>query len=837
MTTTQSMRPVRRAASRSAPPVPSRWRRRLRNYVRTIFARGDLSSLLIAWALMIVTAMAIDAAEWTTGLGSLPVISFFAVGFGFLLARSHYSELIALILSTIYSIAVVITVNAYTLIESGSFRSRVYDLAKQLDIWLREAASGGQPPNDSIAFVIFLSVLFWFLGHNAAWHIFRVDRVWRVIILTGMVLITSQIFYQGDTSLDGYLVAFVVLSLLLLIRSHIEGREFDWYLHRVNFPRHVRRAFFWAGGILAILIVFIAWIAPAGRDDKELDRLNKLMSGEAFLDFAELWNRLFSSLEGQGIATADYYGGDELELSGAIQLGDDEVMSVAVQSGPRYYWRSTTYDTYDFGSHKWQHFRSVRAFTDETGLKLNIGPTVPGARREVEQTFTMLLRSTRLVHAAPQPVLMGLPVEAELDCVEDMGRTCVNDNRQSDVSIIRARKTLRQGDQYSVTSSVFAGTANDLRQTAQEYPDWVLRLYLQGANSVDLQIRDLAAQIVSQAGAQTAYDKGKAIERWLRANIQYNETIPDPPTDRDPVVWFLFEEKQGYCNYYATAMVLMLRSQGIPARLAAGFAQGEWTGDSFLVRERDAHTWVEAYFPGYGWIEFEPTANEPPLDREGDQLPQAVLPTFTPMPSPTTTPTMTPSPDTPTEDSGADATPTSPAEQPFQPPTPTAHPTINPTPTAPPPPDVTEVDTDEGSGILRTILTTLLIILLVILSIVGAILFTIWYVEYRGLSGLNVVQRAYARMGIYGRWLGLRFNDTSTPDERRRYLVGEVPEGEKPINTITRAYIQDRYAAPDNRIANAQGRAAQEAWQDARGAFIRRKLNRWLRRGRKELND
>jgi hypothetical protein len=127
------------------------------------------------------------------------------------------------------------------------------------------------------------------------------------------------------------------------------------------------------------------------------------------------------------------------------------------------------------------------------------------------------------------------------------------------------------------------------------------------------------------------------------------------------------------------------------------------------------------------------------------------------------------------------------------------------------------------------ILLTLGIFALAVLLFVLAILFVIWYVEYRGLRGLNVIQRAYARMAIYAHWLGLRFDESATPDERRRYLVGKVPEGERPINTITRTYVEDRYARPgepDTEIANSY--SAREAWREARRTFIRRKLTRLL---------
>lgn len=779
---------------------------------------------------MVVTALALHAAEWTDGLTALAPVGVTAVFFGFLLARSHYAELLALIISSVYSLAFVLIINAIVLVDRGSVPHRMDSLLLQLKVWLSDALQGRQPPNDDLAFVVFLSVLFWYLGHNSAWHVFRVDRVWRVILPVGLVLVTNHFYYQGDNALDIYLIAFVVLSILLLIRSHIDRREYEWFVHRVSFPNYVRRTFYQAGGVLAVVLVLASWAAPTGADDKNLDRAKDLLSGDVFRDMADLWNRLFSSLEAEGIATADYYGGEELQLSGAIQLGDQPVMEVEAPFGRRYYWRSTVYDSYDFSSWRWKHIRTVRAYTDNAGLRLNTGETLPGARTPVEQTFTLLLRTTRLVYTAPQPVELGLPVEIELDCVNDFGRSCVSENAPSDIAIIRARNTLRSGDSYTVVSSMSAASAIMLRSAGQAYPEWVLRLYLQGADSVSPRVRQLAHDIT--LAAQTPYDKARAIENWLRTNITYNESIPAPPRGSDPIDWFLFDTQQGYCNYYATAMVMMLRSQGVPARMAAGFAQGTWDSEreAFLVRERDAHTWVEVYFPGYGWFEFEPTADEAPIEREGDQLPQTMLPSVTPYPTATPFPTITPTSVPPTQDSGANATPTSPAEAPFAPTTATPTSTPPPTVTPPPPPDVTRVNGDSESGILHTALLTLAIFVVLVLAVLLTLAFIIWYVEYRGLGGLNVIERAYARLAIYGRWAGLNFAPSATPDERRRYMISEIPEGEPPINAITRSYIQNRYAlveAEEDQLNNA---IAQEAWRDARLIFIRRKLGRFFRR-------
>jgi hypothetical protein len=108
------------------------------------------------------------------------------------------------------------------------------------------------------------------------------------------------------------------------------------------------------------------------------------------------------------------------------------------------------------------------------------------------------------------------------------------------------------------------------------------------------------------------------VTEYLRLGIRYSETITDTvPADQEPLDWFLFDLRLGYCNYYASAEVILLRSVGIPARLAVGFAEGDRQPgtNTYVVRQEDAHAWPEVYFPGLGWVEFEPTASEAPLVR------------------------------------------------------------------------------------------------------------------------------------------------------------------------------------------------------------------------------
>lgn len=165
---------------------------------------------------------------------------------------------------------------------------------------------------------------------------------------------------------------------------------------------------------------------------------------------------------------------------------------------------------------------------------------------------------------------------------------------------------------YTAAGDYSAASADQLRAAGIEYPDWVVPYAsLQDwgpyrSASVEAQVQQLAEQVT--AGTRNPYDAATAIESYLRT-FTYTLKPPATPAGQDPLAYFLFNSKRGYCEYFATAMGDMLRSLGIPARLVNGYGPGVYDQKTgrFVVRESDAHTWVEAYFPSYGWIPFEPT--------------------------------------------------------------------------------------------------------------------------------------------------------------------------------------------------------------------------------------
>jgi transglutaminase-like putative cysteine protease len=803
----------------SVHPVvsPQRFRRRLVHAWRTLFAPGDLTAMLIVLAMLVMPALALNRAGWPLALPVVLPVIVLSVFFGLLLAHSQYNELLALVISALYGCCFVLLFAALS--EPGGLQQGVYSVFTRTVNWIVDAVSGGINQDD-LVFTLLVAILFWFLGYNAAWHIFRIDRVWRVVLPPGLILAANAIFYDGDADLEFYMVGYFFMVLLLIVRSNLDERAWSWYVSGIRTPRAMHQQFLRIGAVLALVSLIFAWGLPSGNLQDRLDRFQNFLQSDPLTQLGEFWNRLFTSVEAEGPVTADYYGGDSLELGGAIRLGEQEVFFVSAPPTHRYYWRSRVFDTYDRG--RWTPAADKRLTTPDSPLDIQYNPDDLGARELVEQEFTLGLNTSRLIYTAPQPLQVGLPTRTDLRYVED---------DTWNVSVIRPLKVIRRGDTYTAQSLISNATATQLRAVPPVYPEWVQVLYVNAPLTITERTVQLTNQIVAQAGAVTVYDKTKAVEVWLRNNIVYNEIIPQPPLNQDPIDWVLFDLKEGYCEYYASAMIIMLRSLGIPARMAAGFSQGTWDAASqrYMIQERDAHTWVEVYFPGYGWIEFEPTAAQAPLNRIGDNEflpPPTPLPAASPTPSPTVTPTVLPT-TTVTPNQQQDSV------------IPTITPTFTPSPTATPiivptqPPPIRPPQRGLLSFLLPTLGLALLGLLLIIL-LVGIMVFIWWWWEWRGMKGLSPVTRAYARLERFAALVGIRFKPQQTPEERRQNLLRDLPQSKRPVTAITRMYTVERYGPRQNPMEEPKTtQIAGRAWSEARSSILKRFLKRfvpWRRR-------
>lgn len=804
----------------TATSLGARRTRRKRSRWRSPVSLDTISTLIVVGLLLAMPLMAIDIAGWAVDMEIVLPVMLSSLLLGLILARSRFSEFFALLLSLLYGAVAVVLAAAAN--QNLPFHEALAAVLTRCYEWTVDLFSGGIN-TDELVLTMLVGLLFWFLAYNANWHIFRLDRVWRVILPPGLILLVNIIFFSGDEPLDRQLFGFLLLSLVLVVRSHLDARQWEWAIRGVSVPTIVRRQFATIGLLLSLLALAFAWSLPSAALEERLQNFQRFLASDPIEQIAELWNRLFAPIEGEGPATSDYYGADLLNLSGAISLGDDVVFTVkAPADGYRYYWRSRVFERYSDG--QWSPSADLRITDRSPPVQIGMNSEVSGAdRQRVQQRFTVGTASSRIYYAAPQPE--SIDRSGRIDLIY----TDRPDNTSMNVSVIRPLKVLRRGETYLAHSLISTASATQLRSAGSDYPDWVssANLYIGIPNT---RVWELARQIVEEAGANNPYDRAKAIETWLRKNVAYNESISAPPAGVDTVEWVLFDAREGYCTYYATSMIVMLRHLGIPARLAAGFSQGTYDSDAgqFVVREREAHTWVEVYFPGYGWIEFEPTSAQAPIHRDGDELaqeqeaPQSPEPTATPSPSPS--PTTPPSPTSlPSQEAREQI-----LEQPTATPTPTALPSPSPTPfilpTVQPP---ISPDNPPPLSLLQPIIFFALVVMgfLIVLVIIALILF--WWWEWRGMGGLSPVSRAYARLERYIQLIGISIGSTLTTLEKRRELQRRIPAAREPIRTISDLYTRERYSGNRDAVENSRfAESAEKAWYRTRGNILRR----WLRR-------
>ncbi|MFC7172832.1 transglutaminase family protein [Haloplanus litoreus] len=180
--------------------------------------------------------------------------------------------------------------------------------------------------------------------------------------------------------------------------------------------------------------------------------------------------------------------------------------------------------------------------------------------------------------------------------------------------------TIDPGETYTVTSRVNRPDTADLRAAGTDYPDEVVETYTQLPASTPDRVADRAAAVT--ADAETPYDKAAAIEAYLESNKRYSLTVERP--EGDVADAFLFEMDAGYCTYYATTMVTMLRAEGVPARFVTGYTSGERVDDGeYVVRGLDSHAWVQVYVPDEGWVRFDPTPAAPRESAERTRITDA----------------------------------------------------------------------------------------------------------------------------------------------------------------------------------------------------------------------
>ncbi|HEX9609497.1 MAG TPA: transglutaminase domain-containing protein [Candidatus Limnocylindria bacterium] len=565
---------------------------------RVLYPRPGWLSLGLIAVMALALAWSIQGAAWLPRLEYLAPVALYAVLAGAVLGVLPLSVVVTLPLSAIVGGLVVLWAIGGEYFPALTQAGRIFALRDELATWILVLLQTGYPAELS-PYAIGLGALMWVTAFMASYAVYRHNRVLDAIVLLGAAIITNM--SATFTDLFGHLLLFVAAALLLWLRASLVNRQEGWQRRRVNENLEVPAAIMRSGIIFAGGSVVLAWVLTSVAVAAPLTEAWRGFDG-VWTDVRDRFDGVFGTLTNpQSRITGNSFG-SSFTVSGAWVSNDDEALLVAASR--RLYMRTATYDQYT--GRGWTRSdgpqRQVAAGESLFQVPTPERPTVAAAVQV--ETIAVEMRQTigRNIFTAGSPLEVYAPV-----VVHESGGQPV-------LGGISAVSALAPGEAYQLSVALSEATEAELEAAGTDYPEAVRALYLD-TSGISARVRDLALEVT--AGTQNPYQQAKALARYLShdPSFTYATRAPVPAAGQDLVDFFLFDEegRTGYCQYYASAMALMARSLGLPARVAVGFAPGEALEDgTYLVREANAHSWVEIYFPGYGWEIFEATKSIDP---------------------------------------------------------------------------------------------------------------------------------------------------------------------------------------------------------------------------------
>lgn len=488
--------------------------------------------------------------------------------------------------------------------------------------------SGGVGPVFAIIFVI-LTIVAWRFEKAGRWQLS--DRSGTALVVVAIPLFyvvwKFRLFGAGDSesAVAGLLSRFILgLSLIKLFQKK---RDRDWlFLYLMAFFEILLSAalsispLYLGVFVLYLIVTSVAVIAfeigkssrlVSSDDSRSATRLDaapfrRLPSTSVLLILAVVVVAapIFFALPRVGGAGfgANQNGitgmtgfSDRVRLGeiGRIQQSNETVMRVKVDSAERppggLRWRGIALDQFD--NKTWRQSRIRRQSFVRNEREVFLVGNRFSRPKLVFQTFYLEPMDTSVIFGLPRPIIIqGGFLELRKD--DDDGLTA-------------ARPGFERFN-YSVQSDIGQPSPDQLRADSNAYDAEEVRRFLQLPANLDPRIAELASEVMK--GHKNRFDQAKAVEEFLQTRFGY--TLEQKASGDQPVADFLFNVREGHCEYFSSAMVLMLRTKGIAARVVNGFQSGEYneTADVYVVKQRDAHSWVEVYFPKERtWVTFDPT--------------------------------------------------------------------------------------------------------------------------------------------------------------------------------------------------------------------------------------
>ncbi|MBI2854626.1 MAG: transglutaminase domain-containing protein [Chloroflexi bacterium] len=616
------------------------------------FLVGEATLYVLLFCSMLVVTWSVEQAEWVT-TPSLALVALLGVLTGVLMAKVRVHPAVKHTAGLLLGVATIVW-QTLTIIHVDGVAPRMREVALRLGLWVQAAATRGVS-SDDLPFVFLLVLITWLLAYICTWLVSR-RNYWGAVLLPGSGLLLN--LSQLPPSYLRFFLLYAFTAMLLRVRMDSLAEEYLYLQRHTRRPPRMGFARLRNGALFGVAVIAVAYLLPIGPSFSSLNRVYDRVHypGERLTDD---FVRLFAGLPARKPSPYHSFS-DVIALQGSIDPGDSTALMLQAQAP--LYLRARTYDLYTSKGWKssdsktyesdWKPtYTKEEPYSKRYSITYTVNPGystdlrfAAGDVQSIDQPITLetydsptytldltdqskdsalpdsvkaiaaRLRTAasaagvrRLEKAAIQKLL---PQDMDLLDVKYRGAAVqqVKVARQlpegADIVSYHTGKGVTELDPYQVTVWLSEATPTDLRSAGADYPGWVLDRYLQLPSTLPDRVKALALQVTEKAS--NPYDKAMAIQEHL-SSLDYSTDIKPAPFDVDSVDYFLFNLRKGYCDYFASAMAVLSRSVGIPSRLAAGYAPGDYSFDGYVVKDSDAHSWVQIYFPGYGWIDFEPT--------------------------------------------------------------------------------------------------------------------------------------------------------------------------------------------------------------------------------------
>jgi len=584
------------ASLRAAPGVA--WQR-----TRQAVPAATLWSALILFLLIATIAQSTVAAAWVPGIEIAPLV---AVAGGLLMGVLAVTPLpwwwcvsVGMALGPV--VAGIMAAPAFRSLHSTDPSG-----LSLIQLWIGRVQDGSA--FGDTAFVLF--VITWLMWVTGAWLTWCVLR-WRqplAGLIPGAAAFATNVLNAPDQ--NTYTLGFLVLTFALLLWTNYTGSIAKAMKARVKLTGDARWDFWESGLVATAALIVLAIMLPP------LSTVDRTQSTESSL-FTE-WAQLQQQLNHPDLGTGTGKGGGTtgfsttVGLNGPLRTTKEVVFTYTVTgqfAGPKYF-RGVNVTVNDSGQWTYQ--------SPDLRQRVNKGDTPDYGESYINMALATFSITMRAPPAGNVDVLFypGQLYRIDRDTIAGEVHVPPAFTASSKLVTIDRLSSLTpptSKGNYNITVEYPDVQEGALRGAGTDYPSWLspyMSLPAEGYRPPDVlnRIHNLALQLT--AGMTNPYDEASAIQDYLRGGtFHYTLKPPVAPAGTDPLDFFLFTSHEGYCQYFATAMGDMLRSLGIPTRLVNGYGSGTFdtSTNRYIVRDEDAHTWVESYFPGYGWIPFEPT--------------------------------------------------------------------------------------------------------------------------------------------------------------------------------------------------------------------------------------